>query len=132
MNILCRIQRLKKLLKNSTNTSSARIKPNVPWRLPCETAGGDSRFRHRFGMRVGYVGRDVESMVRDLVELTVNQGKIRAQEAVQDKAVHIAEERMLDLLLPKSGGREQRKAEEGKESQIELVTATDLINLHFR
>ncbi|MEA3231482.1 MAG: ATP-dependent protease ATPase subunit HslU [Thermodesulfobacteriota bacterium] len=74
---------------------------------------------------VGYVGRDVESMVRDLVELTVNQGKIRAQEAVQGKAVRIAEERMLDLLLPKSGGREQRKAEEGKESQIELVTATD-------
>ena len=44
---------------------------------------------------------------------------------MQGKAVRIAEERMLDLLLPKPGGREQRKAEEGKESQIELVTATD-------
>ncbi len=53
---------------------------------------------------VGYVGRDVESMVRDLVELTVNQGKVRAQEAVLDKALNIAEERMLDILLPPSGG----------------------------
>ena len=74
---------------------------------------------------VGYVGRDVESMIRDLVELTVNQGKIREQEAVKDKAVKVAEERLLDLLLPKSGNREQRKTEENKESQIELVTATD-------
>lgn len=52
---------------------------------------------------VGYVGRDVESMVRDLVELTVNQLKLREQEAVTEKARRIAEERMLDLLLPKSG-----------------------------
>jgi ATP-dependent HslUV protease ATP-binding subunit HslU len=51
---------------------------------------------------VGYVGRDVESMVRDLVELTVNTYKVRAQESVQEKAWQIAEERMLDLLLPKS------------------------------
>ncbi|MFH1154334.1 MAG: ATP-dependent protease ATPase subunit HslU [Pseudomonadota bacterium] len=51
---------------------------------------------------IGYVGRDVESMVRDLVELTVNQLKSRQQEAVQDKASQIAEERMLDLLLPQS------------------------------
>ena len=51
---------------------------------------------------VGYVGRDVESMVRDLVELTINIYKVRAQESVQDKAWHIAEERMLDLLLPRS------------------------------
>ncbi|CAB1062549.1 ATP-dependent hsl protease ATP-binding subunit HslU [Olavius sp. associated proteobacterium Delta 1] len=51
---------------------------------------------------VGYVGRDVESMVRDLVELTINIFKVRAQEGVQDKAWQIAEERMLDLLLPKS------------------------------
>ena len=32
---------------------------------------------------VGYVGRDVESMVRDLVELTVNQGKVNEQEALR-------------------------------------------------
>ena len=49
---------------------------------------------------VGYVGRDVESMIRDLVELTVNALKVREQEAVRQKARAIAEERMLDLLLP--------------------------------
>nr|WP_321400249.1 ATP-dependent protease ATPase subunit HslU [uncultured Desulfobacter sp.] len=49
---------------------------------------------------VGYVGRDVESMIRDLVELTVNMLKGRQQEAVQEKAFKIARERVLDLLLP--------------------------------
>jgi len=51
---------------------------------------------------VGYVGRDVESMVRDLVELTVNDLRAREQEAVRDKARQVAEERLLDILLPKS------------------------------
>jgi len=50
---------------------------------------------------VGYVGRDVESMVRDMVELTVGALKAREQEAVLGKAREIAEERLLDLLLPK-------------------------------
>ncbi|MCG8683614.1 MAG: ATP-dependent protease ATPase subunit HslU [Desulfobacterales bacterium] len=49
---------------------------------------------------VGYVGRDVESMIRDLVELTVNMLKSRQKETVQEKAVRIAEERVLDILLP--------------------------------
>ncbi len=71
---------------------------------------------------VGYVGRDVESMVRDLVELTVNTFKIRAQEEVQDKAWQIAEERMLDLLLPKSGTQTPDGSVESREVQIELVT----------
>jgi ATP-dependent HslUV protease ATP-binding subunit HslU len=71
---------------------------------------------------VGYVGRDVESMVRDLVELTINKFKIRAQEEVQDKAWQIAEERMLDLLLPKSGTQAPVRSEESKEVQFELVT----------
>ena len=50
---------------------------------------------------VGYVGRDVESMIRDIVELTVNILKSREHETVKDKAWRNAEERMLDLLLPK-------------------------------
>ncbi len=54
---------------------------------------------------VGYVGRDVESMVRDLLELTINHLKAVEQEAVKEKAREIAEERMLDLLLPSSGER---------------------------
>lgn len=49
---------------------------------------------------VGYVGRDVESMVRDLVELSINMVKAEEQESVQAKAAEIAEERILDLLLP--------------------------------
>ncbi len=52
---------------------------------------------------VGYVGRDVESMVRDLLELTVTQGKAKEHERVQEKARQIAEERLLDLLLPRKG-----------------------------
>ena len=56
---------------------------------------------------VGYVGRDVESMIRDLVELTVTRLKARQQEEVREKATRIAEERILDLLLPpvSSGSR---------------------------
>ncbi|MBW1891904.1 MAG: ATP-dependent protease ATPase subunit HslU [Deltaproteobacteria bacterium] len=53
---------------------------------------------------VGYVGRDVESMIRDLLELTVNAVRQREQIAVRKKAEQVAEERMLDLLLPKTGG----------------------------
>ncbi|MEA2014799.1 MAG: ATP-dependent protease ATPase subunit HslU, partial [Thermodesulfobacteriota bacterium] len=49
---------------------------------------------------VGYVGRDVESMVRDLVELAINMLKSEEQENVKAKAMEIAEERILDLLLP--------------------------------
>jgi ATP-dependent HslUV protease ATP-binding subunit HslU len=49
---------------------------------------------------VGYVGRDVESIVRDLVELAVNMFKERRSREVQDKALELATERILDLLLP--------------------------------
>jgi ATP-dependent HslUV protease ATP-binding subunit HslU len=49
---------------------------------------------------VGYVGRDVESMVRDLVELAVDMVRAEKAEEVRDKARHAAEERLLDLLLP--------------------------------
>jgi ATP-dependent HslUV protease ATP-binding subunit HslU len=51
---------------------------------------------------VGYVGRDVESMIRDMLEVTVNLLKSREQEMVREKAQKIAEERLLDLLLPKN------------------------------
>jgi ATP-dependent HslUV protease ATP-binding subunit HslU len=49
---------------------------------------------------VGYVGRDVESMVRDLVELAVDMVRAEKAEEVKDKARSAAEERLLDLLLP--------------------------------
>ncbi len=49
---------------------------------------------------VGYVGRDVESMIRDLTELTITRLKAEEAEVVRDKAREVAEERLLDLLLP--------------------------------
>ena len=51
---------------------------------------------------VGYVGRDVESLIRDLTELSVNMVKTKYLEKVQKKAEEMAEERVLDLLLPPS------------------------------
>ena len=49
---------------------------------------------------VGYVGRDVESMVRDLTALAVDMVKAEKTKAVQERARELAEERLLDLLLP--------------------------------
>lgn len=49
---------------------------------------------------VGYVGRDVESMIRDLTEISVNMVKSEHIQKVQEKAESLAEERLLDLLLP--------------------------------
>src|SRR5262245_32680121 len=49
---------------------------------------------------VGYVGRDVESMIRDLVEIAIDMVREEKLEEVQDKAELTAEERLLALLLP--------------------------------
>lgn len=49
---------------------------------------------------VGYVGRDVDSIIRDLTEISVNMVKQEMTEQVQDKAKTQAEERLLDILLP--------------------------------
>ncbi len=51
---------------------------------------------------VGYVGRDVESMIRDLVELSVQMVRREKAEAVQTKAEELAEERIIELLLPRA------------------------------
>ena len=49
---------------------------------------------------VGYVGRDVESMIRDLVEVVIKQVKNEKEIEVKEKAFEIAQERILDLLFP--------------------------------
>ncbi|MBI5103095.1 MAG: ATP-dependent protease ATPase subunit HslU [Nitrospirae bacterium] len=49
---------------------------------------------------VGYVGRDVESMIRDITEIAVNMVKAEHLERIREKAKVFAEERLLDLLLP--------------------------------
>jgi ATP-dependent HslUV protease ATP-binding subunit HslU len=53
---------------------------------------------------VGYVGRDVDSIVRDLVEISVKLVKDEEQQKVRARARDAAEDRLLDLLLPRGGG----------------------------
>lgn len=74
---------------------------------------------------VGYVGRDVESMIRDLVEQAINMAKLDEQENVKAKAAEVAEERLLDILLPPRPV--ERKVEEMmKENDIEDLPAETL------
>lgn len=68
---------------------------------------------------VGYVGRDVESMVRDLLERTISIIKERERDAVAPKAMQIAEEKMLDLLLPKSSTKNIQPADFAETDKIE-------------
>ncbi len=58
---------------------------------------------------VGYVGRDVESMVRDLVELSKNMVKEEMEKEVREKARALAEEKLIDLLLPPPAGQRSPK-----------------------
>jgi ATP-dependent HslUV protease ATP-binding subunit HslU len=64
---------------------------------------------------VGYVGRDVESMVRDLTDLAVNMVKQEEKVHIQPKAQDLAEERLLDLLLPPVRRVERRGVVNGEE-----------------
>jgi ATP-dependent HslUV protease ATP-binding subunit HslU len=79
---------------------------------------------------VGYVGRDVESMIRDLTELAVNMVKAELTAQVQDKAEQLAEDRLLDLLLPRRGGEpfasaslEQVGPDPSREATLEKLRA---------
>ena len=58
---------------------------------------------------VGYVGRDVESMIRDLVEIAISLVREEETAAVQKKAEAEAESRLMDLLLPSSFGSPERE-----------------------
>jgi len=62
---------------------------------------------------VGYVGRDVESMIRDLVEIAIDMIREEKLEDVADKAELNAEERLLDILLPPTGARPQETPQAG-------------------
>ncbi|MDR2093585.1 MAG: ATP-dependent protease ATPase subunit HslU [Azoarcus sp.] len=87
---------------------------------------------------VGYVGRDVDTIIRDLVEIAVKDGRERAMRLVRDRAFDAAEDRVLDALLPRAatvdgvdtpdGGTRQKfrkKLREGeldaKEIELELA-----------
>ena len=79
---------------------------------------------------VGYVGRDVESMVRDLTELGVTMVKAELMAEVKDRAERLAEDRVLDLLLPhrsaepfSSSSLEQVSPDASRESTLEKLRA---------
>ncbi|MCH8124120.1 MAG: ATP-dependent protease ATPase subunit HslU [Bacteroidetes bacterium] len=63
---------------------------------------------------VGYVGRDVDSMIRDLVDISVNMVREEHSERVQARARELADERILDILIPPAPGQ-----------TVEAVPATD-------
>ncbi len=69
---------------------------------------------------VGYVGRDVESMIRDITELAVNMMKAEESHKVQQRAGEMAEERLLDLLLPPPGRGTQKEGEDQQATREKL------------
>ncbi len=68
---------------------------------------------------VGYVGRDVESIIRELTDLGVTMVKTERSAEVQKKAEYLAEERILDILLPPV----KRKNEDASQAQLGFNTA---------
>lgn len=67
---------------------------------------------------VGYVGRDVESIIRDLIDVAIKMLRGQAVETVQDKALSVAEERVLDSLLPPSRNKSEKKRSTNEEIQL--------------
>ena len=74
---------------------------------------------------VGYVGRDVDSMIRDLTELAVVMVKSERTGEVQEKAEHLAEERILDIIIPsvrKSKSEQNAGAETSQDAELNEKT----------
>jgi len=69
---------------------------------------------------VGYVGRDVESMIRDLTDISIKMLNDEEKVRVIAKAEDMAEERMLDLLLPKSSGEPETPSESAADTRQKL------------
>ena len=74
---------------------------------------------------VGYVGRDVESMVRDLTELAVGMVKEERIKGVQERARELAEERLLDLLFPVSRMPTPHGVEQASDASSAAVSAAE-------
>src|SRR6266436_54302 len=70
---------------------------------------------------VGYVGRDVESMIRDLVEIAVKMVREEERERVAVKAKEAAEERLLDILYPTPPGKTRRPAMVTAEGGVQVT-----------
>ena len=75
---------------------------------------------------VGYVGRDVESMIRDLVEIAIEMIREERLEDVADKAELNAEERLLDILLPPSPPRSDSAAAAAASGGVVIDASTSL------
>ncbi|WP_027330381.1 ATP-dependent protease ATPase subunit HslU [Marinimicrobium agarilyticum] len=67
---------------------------------------------------VGYVGRDVESIIRDLVDISIKMHREQAMKTVQHRAAEAAEERILDVLLPPARGGDTENTTESSTRQI--------------
>ncbi|MDL2226766.1 ATP-dependent protease ATPase subunit HslU [Deltaproteobacteria bacterium OttesenSCG-928-M10] len=78
---------------------------------------------------VGYVGRDVESMIRELMDLAVGMVQAEEKEAMSQKAGEAAEERLLDLLLP---GRPSAPAVPGLDAPEPAANTLDATREKFR
>ena len=81
---------------------------------------------------VGYVGRDVEQIIRDLVEISINQTKIQMGIAVKAQAEKNAEERILDVLISKSSSastresfRKKLRSGELNDKEVEIAIAAN-------
>ncbi len=74
---------------------------------------------------IGYVGRDVESMIRDLTDLSVNMVKKEKQIKIAKKARKIAEERLLDILLPSSTQKKLANLPEDDDLQTKSLAARE-------
>ena len=80
---------------------------------------------------VGYVGRDVESMVRDLVESAINMVRTERESEVEDLAHDRVDDRLLDLLLPVPADKKQAPAPEptnGGDAPIFLVSSSGSVS----
>ena len=81
---------------------------------------------------VGYVGRDVESMIRDLTDISADLIKQEKMEEVKDTAAKNAEERLLDLLLPLSPISGGATPEERAEAEIRRKETREKLRLQLR
>ncbi|MEA5429596.1 ATP-dependent protease ATPase subunit HslU [Arcicella lustrica] len=81
---------------------------------------------------VGYVGRDVESMVRDLVESSVHLVQIAKKEEVKDKASEIVEEIIVEALVPSMGKTGKKKKQEKIGFENELPESDEELNQRTR
>jgi ATP-dependent HslUV protease ATP-binding subunit HslU len=75
---------------------------------------------------VGYVGRDVESMIRDLVEIAIEMIREEKLEDVADKAELNAEERLLDILLPPTSPRQDSSSTASSTGGVVIDASTTL------